>query len=86
MRIRSILIGLFFAFANTATSIDTYCSNNYGAPKIDDCYTLLQTLPIGQDPQVFNEEQLQTPGTGWPGIINRFPRPVKQLPKYWSLS
>ncbi len=86
MRGRTFLVGIFLIFTNLATSIDFRCDTRYGTPKLDDCYFLLQTFPRDSNPHVFDEEQLHTEGTSWPGIINPFPRRVEQLPKYWSLS
>ena len=85
MRRRSFPVEAFFVFAAVAASVYLDCRYTYGVPKMIDCLTLLQTLPNDAYPTVFLEEQLVTAGASWPGIINPFPRPVQQLPKYWSL-
>ena len=87
MRARKFSVGVFFVFANVA-SARVYCSTNLGAPGLSSCYGLLQTFPSGSAPQIFNEEQLRPlggPGSSWPGVLNPYPRPVEQLPKYWSI-
>ena len=85
MRVQSFAAGVLFTFANPGTSEHLLCSQNFGAPRAHDCYSLLQTLPTGSAPQMFEEEQLRLVGTSWPEVMNLFPRPIEQLPKYWSL-
>ena len=61
----------------------------YGSPRPSDCEQLLSSFADERDnqPRLFDEEQLRSPiGFDFPGVENRYPTEIVQLPAYWSLS